>query len=163
MCWRFGCPPTVSSIARRDGNRVMMRPVEEEPTHFGSIERILGGIAENSNGALTIVALAQEAGAPHNALTRRHTDLKTEFSTRVREHRGTSEVEASRARQPTGSTRRSPTRTESSSNGASTCRHWSARSPCSRWKTSDFARPTSRTSRPSHRASTGIHPRTRDD
>jgi len=41
---------------------------------------------------LTIVALAQDAGVPRNALTQRHTDLKTEFYTRVRE-RGTSEVE----------------------------------------------------------------------
>jgi hypothetical protein len=57
------------------------------------MDRILGDTAENSNGALTIVALAHEAGVPRNALTQRHTDLKTEFYTRVRERDGTSEVE----------------------------------------------------------------------
>ncbi|WP_206078080.1 hypothetical protein [Prauserella endophytica] len=58
-----------------------------------AMDRILAGTAENSNGALTIVALAHEAGVPRNALTQRHTDLKTEFYTRVRERNGTSEVE----------------------------------------------------------------------
>ncbi|RBM18617.1 hypothetical protein DI005_18130 [Prauserella sp. PE36] len=57
------------------------------------MDRILGGKAENSNGALTIVALAQEAGVPRNALTQRHTDLRAEFYTRVRENGGPSEVE----------------------------------------------------------------------
>ncbi|MFI9452601.1 hypothetical protein [Amycolatopsis sp. NPDC052450] len=56
--------------------------------------RILAGRAESSNGAApTIMALAHEAGVPRNALTPRHTDLKTEFYTRVRERAGTSEVE----------------------------------------------------------------------
>ncbi len=58
-----------------------------------AMERILAGTAENSNGALTIVALAHEAGVSRNALTQRHTDLKNEFYTRVREHGGPSEVE----------------------------------------------------------------------
>ncbi|MFI7676370.1 hypothetical protein [Actinophytocola sp. NPDC049390] len=58
-----------------------------------AIDRILAGTAENSNGALTIVALAHEAGVPRNALTQRHTDLKAEFYTRVRERHGTFEVE----------------------------------------------------------------------
>lgn len=58
-----------------------------------AMDRILAGTAKNSNGALTIVALAQEAGVPRNALTQRHLDLKTEFYTRVREHGGPSEVE----------------------------------------------------------------------
>lgn len=58
-----------------------------------AMDRILADTAENSNGALTIVALAHEAGVPRNALTQRHTDLKSEFYTRVRERDGTSEVE----------------------------------------------------------------------
>lgn len=58
-----------------------------------AMERILAGTAENSNGALTIVALAHEAGVSRNALTQRHTDLKNEFYTRVRERGGPSEVE----------------------------------------------------------------------
>ena len=44
-----------------------------------AMDRILAGIPERSNGALTIVALATKAGVPRNALTQRHTDLKDEF------------------------------------------------------------------------------------
>jgi hypothetical protein len=44
-----------------------------------AMQRILAGTPERSNGALTIVALAQEADVPRNALTQRHTDLKNEF------------------------------------------------------------------------------------
>lgn len=58
-----------------------------------AMERILSDTAENSNGALTIVGLAQEAGVPRNALTQRHIDLRNEFYARVREHSGTSQVE----------------------------------------------------------------------
>ena len=43
------------------------------------------GTPERSNGALTVVALAIEAGVPRNALTQRHTDLKDEFYQRIRE------------------------------------------------------------------------------
>jgi septal ring factor EnvC (AmiA/AmiB activator) len=50
-----------------------------------AMERILAGKPEQSNGALTVVALAIEAGVPRNALTQRHTDLKDEFYLRIRE------------------------------------------------------------------------------
>jgi hypothetical protein len=50
-----------------------------------AMDRILAGAPERSNGALTIVALAIEAGVPRNALTQRHTDLKDEFYRRIRE------------------------------------------------------------------------------
>lgn len=50
-----------------------------------AMERILAGTPEHSNGALTIVALAQEAQLPRNALTQRHVDLKNEFYDKVRE------------------------------------------------------------------------------
>jgi hypothetical protein len=40
--------------------------------------------AQQSNGALTIVALAQEAGVPRNALTQRRLDLKNYFCVQVR-------------------------------------------------------------------------------
>ncbi|MFS0696695.1 hypothetical protein [Streptomyces nitrosporeus] len=53
------------------------------------MDRILGGTPERSNGALTIVALAVEAGVPRNALTQRHTDLKNEFYDKVRDRGGT--------------------------------------------------------------------------
>jgi hypothetical protein len=36
------------------------------------------------DGVLTVVALAQKAGVPRNALTPRHTDLKNEFDQRVK-------------------------------------------------------------------------------
>ncbi|MFF7189633.1 hypothetical protein ACFZAR_31375 [Streptomyces sp. NPDC008222] len=49
-----------------------------------AMDRILGGTPERCNGALTIVALALEAGVPRNALTQRHTDLKKEFYDNVR-------------------------------------------------------------------------------
>jgi hypothetical protein len=65
--------------------RTRPHPRREDP--------ILGGTAENSNGALTIVAFAHEAGVPRNALTQRHTDLRAEFYARVQARGGTSEVE----------------------------------------------------------------------
>ncbi len=51
-----------------------------------AMDRILAGVPERSDGALTVVALAIEAGVPRNALTQRHTDLKTEFYQRIKEH-----------------------------------------------------------------------------
>src|SRR6266702_8349772 len=50
-----------------------------------AMNRILAGTPERSNGALTVVALAIEAGVPRNALTQRHTDLKDEFYQRIRD------------------------------------------------------------------------------
>ncbi|OFA43066.1 hypothetical protein BEN35_23440 [Streptomyces fradiae] len=49
------------------------------------MDRILAGTPEHSTGALTIVALAQEAQVPRNALTQRHPDLRNEFYDTVRE------------------------------------------------------------------------------
>ncbi|TVZ07395.1 hypothetical protein EAS64_02385 [Trebonia kvetii] len=57
------------------------------------MDRILGGAPERSDGAMTIVALAIEAGVPRNALTQRHTDLKAEFYQRVKERGAGSEDE----------------------------------------------------------------------
>ncbi len=59
-----------------------------------AMDRILAGAPERSNGALTIVALAIEAGVPRNALTQRHTDLKDEFYQRIRERGSANEDEA---------------------------------------------------------------------
>ncbi|MFI5823744.1 hypothetical protein ACIA8I_32350 [Streptomyces rishiriensis] len=58
-----------------------------------AMDRILGGTPQHSNGALTIVALAIEAGVPRNALTQRHTDLKAEFYDKVRARGGTPDSE----------------------------------------------------------------------
>lgn len=49
-----------------------------------AMDRIMDGAPERSDGALTIVALAIEAGVPRNALTQRHTDLKDELYQRVK-------------------------------------------------------------------------------
>jgi hypothetical protein len=49
-----------------------------------AMDRIMGGVPERSDGALTVVALAIEAGVPRNALTQRHTDLKDEFYQRIK-------------------------------------------------------------------------------
>lgn len=62
-----------------------------------TMDRILAGAAEQSNGALTIIALAIEADVPRNALTQRHTDLKEEFYRRIRE-RGTANEDEARLR-----------------------------------------------------------------
>jgi aspartate-semialdehyde dehydrogenase len=71
-----------------------MNPTPDERDRIrAAMDRILSGTAERSNGALTIVALAQEAEVPRNALTQRHTDLKAEFYTRVAERGAPSEVE----------------------------------------------------------------------
>jgi hypothetical protein len=59
-----------------------------------AMDRILAGTPERSNGALTVVALAIEAGVPRNALTQRHTDLKAEFYQRIKEGGGNNEDEA---------------------------------------------------------------------
>jgi hypothetical protein len=59
-----------------------------------AMDRILAGSPERSNGGLTVVALAIEAGVPRNALTQRHTDLKAEFYQRIKEGGGNNEDEA---------------------------------------------------------------------
>ncbi|WP_338783715.1 hypothetical protein [Streptomyces sp. DG1A-41] len=62
-----------------------MSPAPDERDRIrAAMDRILAGHPEHSNGALTIVALALEAGVPRNALTQRHTDLKNEFYDKVR-------------------------------------------------------------------------------
>ncbi|MGW3957221.1 hypothetical protein ACWEKM_41495 [Streptomyces sp. NPDC004752] len=58
-------------------------PDERDRIH-AAMDRILTGVPERSNGALTIVALAAEAGVPRNALTQWHLDLKNEFYAKVR-------------------------------------------------------------------------------
>lgn len=71
-----------------------MNPAPDERNRIRTaMNRILSGTAERSNGGLTIVALALEAGIPRNALTQRHTDLKAEFYAQVAERGAPSEVE----------------------------------------------------------------------
>lgn len=58
------------------------------------MDRLLAGQPTCSNGSLTVVALAAEAGVHRMALQKRHADLKEEFYARVRaETHQTPEVE----------------------------------------------------------------------
>lgn len=59
-----------------------------------AMDRLLAGQPTCSNGSLTVVALAAEAGVHRMALQKRHADLKEEFYARVRaETHQTPEVE----------------------------------------------------------------------
>ncbi|MBL3808366.1 hypothetical protein [Streptomyces sp. BRB081] len=49
-----------------------------------AMDRLLAGQPTCSNGSLTVVALAAEAGVHRMALQKRHADLKEEFYARVR-------------------------------------------------------------------------------
>ncbi|MFJ9321082.1 hypothetical protein [Streptomyces globisporus] len=72
-----------------------MSPAPDERDRIkAAMDRILNGAAEHSNGALTVVALAQEAQVPRNALTQRHLDLKNDFYERVKERGATPDAEA---------------------------------------------------------------------
>ncbi|MDI3424233.1 hypothetical protein [Streptomyces luteolus] len=62
----------------------MTPAIDERDRIRAAMDRILSGSSVNSNGALTVVALATEAGVPRNALTQRHQDLKNEFYEHVR-------------------------------------------------------------------------------
>jgi septal ring factor EnvC (AmiA/AmiB activator) len=68
-------------------------PDERERIRAG-IDRLLNDQAKLSNGALTVVALAQESQVPRNALTQRHTDLKNEFYEQVKARGAIPDVEA---------------------------------------------------------------------
>ena len=62
-----------------------MSPAPDERDRIpAAMDRILQGTPQRSNGALTIVALAQEADVPRNALTQRHLDLKNDLYAQVR-------------------------------------------------------------------------------
>ncbi|MGW0962213.1 hypothetical protein ACWD4K_25105 [Streptomyces gelaticus] len=71
----------------------MTPALDERDRIRAAMERILSGTPQTSNGALTVVALAQEAGVPRNALTQRHLDLKNEFYERVKERGAAPDVE----------------------------------------------------------------------
>ena len=71
----------------------MTSALDERDRIRAAMERILAGTPQRSNGALTIVALAQEADVPRNALTQRHTDLKNELYQCIKERGGPSEDE----------------------------------------------------------------------
>ncbi|MEV0695851.1 hypothetical protein [Streptomyces sp. NPDC050388] len=63
----------------------MNRPHHDERARIReAMDRLLAGEATASNGSLTVVALAAEAGVHRMALLKRHVDLKNEFYERVR-------------------------------------------------------------------------------
>jgi hypothetical protein len=58
---------------------------QDERTRIrAATDRLLAGQSAASDGALTITALATEAGVHRMALMKRHADLKNEFQERVR-------------------------------------------------------------------------------
>ena len=71
----------------------MSPPHDERDRITAAMTRILSGRPERSNGALTIVAQAQEAGVPRNALTQRHLDLKNQFYEHVKQRGAIPDVE----------------------------------------------------------------------
>ncbi|MFD5393338.1 hypothetical protein ACFWJW_03675 [Streptomyces sp. NPDC127097] len=69
--------------------------VDERTRIRAAMDRLLAGQPTCSNGSLTVVALAAEAGVHRMALQKRHADLKEEFYARVRtETHQTPEVES---------------------------------------------------------------------
>jgi hypothetical protein len=57
---------------------------EERNAITAAMQRLLAGKPLRSSGALTIVALAEEAGLRRNKLTHKHTDLKDLFYAEVK-------------------------------------------------------------------------------
>ncbi|MEU9381119.1 hypothetical protein AB0D38_09015 [Streptomyces sp. NPDC048279] len=73
----------------------MTQQHEDERSRIrAAMDRLLAGHPTSSNGSLTVVALAAEAGVHRMALQKRHADLKEQFYARVRsETHQTPEVE----------------------------------------------------------------------
>ncbi|BBZ15890.1 hypothetical protein [Mycolicibacterium gadium] len=72
-----------------------MTPAADERDQIrAAMQRILDGMPQRSNGALTVVALALEADVPRNALTQRHPDLKNEFYESIAERGATLDIES---------------------------------------------------------------------
>lgn len=60
-------------------------PTDDERQRLrDAMDRLLAGAPIRSDGALTVVSLAAEAGLKRHLLTHRHTDLKDEFYAKVR-------------------------------------------------------------------------------
>jgi hypothetical protein len=74
-------PPTGSPPGRTHGPAgVKFDPAHGDLDRIRAVmDRIRAGAPDLSGGALTVVALAVEVGAPGNALTQRHTETKAEF------------------------------------------------------------------------------------
>jgi hypothetical protein len=71
----------------------MSPALDERARILAAIDRILDESPLHSTGALTVVALAQEAQVPRNALTQRHVDLKNTFYEHIRKRKEVPESE----------------------------------------------------------------------
>lgn len=58
--------------------------MDERAEIEAAMDRLLDGIPLRSDGRLTVVSLAAEAGVKRHVLTHRHTDLKDRFYARVK-------------------------------------------------------------------------------
>src|ERR1022692_4964370 len=58
--------------------------MDERAEIEAAMDRLLDGIPLRSDGKLTVVSLAAEAGVKRHALTHKHTDLKDRFYARVK-------------------------------------------------------------------------------
>jgi chromosome segregation ATPase len=58
--------------------------VDERAEIEAAMDRLLEGIPLRSDGSLTVVALAAEAGVKRHVLTHKHTDLKDRFYARIK-------------------------------------------------------------------------------
>jgi hypothetical protein len=111
----------------------------DERARIGAaMDRILAGAPGRSNGALTVVALATEAGVPRNALTQRHTDLKDEFYSASATAEPTTATKPGSAPPSRSYGRRSPARTGNSPSSAPTSPRSSAPSTSSPWNYSRY-------------------------
>jgi septin family protein len=80
---------------------------QDERTRIrAAADRLLAGQPAASDGALTVVALAAEAGVHRMALLKRHADLKNEFYQRVRAQTQQATDEETRLRQTADRLRR---------------------------------------------------------
>jgi hypothetical protein len=59
-------------------------PMDERAEIEAAMDQLLGGTPLRSDGKLTIVSLAVEAGVKRHALTHKHTDLKDRFYARAK-------------------------------------------------------------------------------
>ena len=59
-------------------------PADERREIEAAMDRLLNGTPLRSDGKLTIMSLAAEAGVKRHVLTHKHTDLKDLFNARVR-------------------------------------------------------------------------------
>jgi hypothetical protein len=78
---------------------VNQRHQDERSRIRAAADRLLAGQPAASDGALTVVALAAEAGVHRMALLKRHADLKNEFYQRVRAQTQQPTEEETRLRQ----------------------------------------------------------------